>query len=135
MKKFTQESSLLRMMLGIGLIVTSIVILLMNIQVMTFGFFRIGSVDSAPILLVVLVFLIVWAVASGKKLPFILAGVDILFIIVSVLIGTRFVFKQMNAFTLIVIIGMFAVGAGLLLSLLIHGKKDPDKDKEKEKKE
>ena len=134
MKKISQESSILRMVLGIGLIVASIVILLMNIQVISFSFFRIGSVDSAPILLVVLVFLIVWAVASGKKLPFILAGADIVLIIVSVLIGTHFVFKQMNAFTLIVIIGMFAVGVGLLLSLLFSGKKDKEK-KDKEKKE
>ena len=126
MKKNFQDSSLLRMILGVGLVVASIVILLMNIEVITFGFFRIGTVDSAPILLVVLVFLIIWAVVSGKKLPFILAGVDILLIIVSVLIGTRFVFKRMNAFTLIVIIGMFAVGVGLVLSTLIH----PNKDRE-----
>ena len=126
MKKNFQDSSLLRMILGVGLVVASIVILLMNIQVISFSFFRIGQVDSAPILLVVLVFLIIWAVASGKKLPFILAGVDILLIIVSVLIGTHFVFKQMNAFTLVVIIGMFAVGVGLVLSTLIH----PNKDRE-----
>ena len=127
MKKLSSEAAMLRMMLGIGLGVTSIVILLMNIQVTSFSFFRFGQVDSGPILLVVLVFLIVWAVIAGKKLPFILAGVDVLLIIISVLVGTRFVFKRMSVFTLIVIVGMFAVGVGLVLSAVIQKKAEKKK--------
>ena len=108
---------------GAAIAVLAVVILLMNIEVTTFGFFRIGPVSSAPILIITLVLLIIWAVISTKKIPWILAAVNILLIIISVLVGTTFRFRRMTAFTLVVIAAMLGIGIGLIILGSIRPKK------------
>lgn len=109
--------------IGVLLIVVSIVLLLMNIRVTTFRFFSIGNFNTAPVLIILLVILIIAGVLIPKKFPWVLVAVDIVLIIVSVLMGSVFQFQQMTAFTLIVMIGMFAVGWGLVLANIFYLKK------------
>ena len=124
MKKHNPETAWFKKIIGVALVVVSLVILLMNIRVTSFGFFRFGGrVNSAPILLVILIALIIWAVISGSKVPLILAGVDILLIIVSVLVGSVFTFTNMDAFTLIMILATSAVGVALYLVGVFQGGK------------
>lgn len=106
----------LQQLFGVVMAFAAIVILLLNIEVTDFGFYRIGNFSTAPVLIVIMVLLVVWGVATSKKLPWVLAVVDVLLIILSVLMGTRFYFRRMNALTLILIALMFAVGVGLILA-------------------
>ncbi len=108
--------------IGIAMMIAGLVILLMNIQVHSFGFFRIGKFSSAPVLIILFIFLLVWAIIRGKVFQWILVAADILCIIISVILGTEFYFNRMNAFTLLVMLGMFAVGVGLVLKNLSYMK-------------
>ena len=109
-------------LIGIAMMVAGLVILLMNIQVSSFGFFRIGNISSAPVLIILFIFLLIWAVMRGKAFHWVLVAADILCIIISVILGTSFYFNRMNVFTLLVMLGMFAVGAGLVLKNLSYMK-------------
>lgn len=124
MKKMEKESTnhFAEFIIGIAMMIAGIVILLMNIQVYSFGFFRIGNFSSAPVLIILFVFLLVWAIMRGKILQWILVAADIFCIIISVILGTNLHFSRMNAFTLLVMLGMFAVGAGLMLKNLSYMK-------------
>ena len=106
----------LQQLFGLAMAFVAVVILLLNIDVTNFAFYRIGRVSTAPVLIVVMVLLVIWGVASTKKLPWILAAADVLLIVLSVLMGPHFYFRQMNALTLIVIVLMFAVGVGLIIA-------------------
>jgi|GEM_PF-2048992 len=106
----------LQQLFGVAMAFAAVVILLLNIEVTDFGFYRIGNLSTAPVLIVIMVLLVIWGVATSKKLPWALAVVDVLLIILSVLMGTRFYFRRMNALTLILIALMFAVGVGLVLA-------------------
>lgn len=109
------ENHFAEFLIGIAMMIAGLVILLMNIQVYSFGFFRIGNVSSAPVLLISFIFFLVWAVVRGKTFQWILVAADVLCIIISVLLGTSFYFNRMNVFTLLIMLGLFAVGAGLVL--------------------
>lgn len=102
-------------MIGIAMAVAGIIILLMNIRVSSFGFYRIGNFSSAPVLVLLFIFFLIWAVIRGKLLQWILVAADILCIIISVILGTNFYFNRINAFTLLVMLGLFAIGTGLIL--------------------
>lgn len=106
----------LQQLFGLVMAFVAIVILLLNIDVTNFGFYRIGQISNAPVLIVVMVMLVIWGIASSKKLPWILAAADVVLIVLSVLMGTRFYFRRMSALTLIVIALMFAIGAGLIIA-------------------
>ncbi len=122
-KKNTENP--LQQLFGLAMAFVAVVILLLNIDVTNFGFYRIGQISTAPVLIVVMVMLVIWGVASAKKLPWILAAGDVLLIVLSVLMGTRFYFKRMSALTLIVIALMFAIGVGLIIAG--RGGKNDDK--------
>ena len=122
-KKNTENP--LQQLFGLAMAFVAVVILLLNIDVTNFGFYRIGQISTAPVLIVVMVMLVIWGVASDKKLPWILAAGDVLLIVLSVLMGTRFYFKRMSALTLIVIALMFAIGVGLIIAG--RGGKNDDK--------
>ena len=114
----------IRKWFGAAIAVLAVAILLMNIEVTSFGFFRIGPLNSAPILIITLVLFIIWAVISSKRFPWIMVAVNILLILVSVLLGTHFVLRRMTAFTLVVIFGMLGIG----IALYILGCTRPRKD-------
>ena len=102
-------------LVGVGMMIAGVVILLMNIHVSSFGFLRFGRISSAPILVIVFLFLMVWAVIRGKTFQWILVGADILCIIISVLLGTEFYFARMTVFTLLLMLALLAVGLGLMI--------------------
>ncbi len=110
------DANPLQQLFGIAMAFAAVIILLLNIEVTDFGFYRIGNFSTAPVLIVIMVFLVIWGVATSKKLPWALAVVDVLLIILSVLMGTRFYFRRMNALTLVLVALMFAVGVGLFIA-------------------
>lgn len=108
---------------GIILTVFGIFLLLSNINVSSLSFCRVGGINSAPILIILLIISIVVSIVSDKKFWWVLVFADIVLIIVSVILGTRFSFKYMSAFDLVLMIGVFAVGLGLVLKGLIGSNK------------
>ena len=110
------NNNMLRFLAGVALTVVGMALMLMNIDVMSFGFYRISGVDTAVILLVALGIFIIWGVVSDSRIPWFLLVVDLFLIVLSVLLGTRFVFKRMNILTLIAIVAMIAVGLGLIIA-------------------
>jgi len=112
-KKF--EPSLLGLLLGLALMAGSIYFLLNSITVSSIHFYRFGQFSSGPILIFLFVIFLVWAIAKGGKLPWFLVFLDILCLIGSAIMGTRLYLKQMNLFTLLLMVAMFAVGLGLFL--------------------
>ena len=114
----------IRKWFGAAIAVLAVTILLMNIEVSSFGFFRIGPLNSAPILVITLVLFLIWAVISSKKLPWILVAVNILLILVSVLLGTHFILRRMTAFTLVVIVAMLGIGIGLYILGCVSPRKE-----------
>lgn len=102
------------MLIGVALVLVGIIILLLNIEVVDFGFYRFGRVNTAVILLILLIALVVWVfIAKKKMLPLVCILVDLLLMVISVIAGTRFVFRQMNAFVVVLIIVMIGAGIGL----------------------
>ena len=119
---------LLGLISGIILTIVGIVIMLTNIDVVSFGFYRIGRIDTAVVLLIILAAIIVWTVVAKKKLiPVIFIVVDILLMLVSVILGTRFHFRTTNALTVILIVGLIAVGIGIFLVNFFGLRKDSHK--------
>ena len=114
MKK--DNNNLLRFLAGVALVVVGMGLLLMNIEVRSFSFYRISGVDTALVLLVILALCVIWGVLRDSRLPWILVVVTLVLIVLSVMMGTRFVFKRMNAITLIAIVAMIAVGIGLIIA-------------------
>ena len=110
-----ENHSFAEFVVGVCMIVAAIVILLMNIHVNSFGFYRFGRVSSAPVLIIAFVLLMVWAVVRGRLLQWILVAADVLAIIVSVILGTQLYFSRMSVFTLLVMLALLAVGIGLAL--------------------
>ena len=113
MKK--DNNNLLKFIAGAALTVVGMALMLMNIDVRTFAFYRVSGVDTAAILLVLLAVFIIWGVLRDSRIPWILVVVDLFLIVISVLLGTRFVFKRMNVITVIAIIAMIAVGLALMI--------------------
>ncbi|MBE6989399.1 MAG: hypothetical protein E7426_01465 [Ruminococcaceae bacterium] len=114
--KNKSDSNPLQQLFGLVMAFVAVVILLLNIDVTSFGFYHIGRVSTAPVLIVALVLLVIWAVVSSSKLAWGLAAADVLMIVISVLMGTRFYLRHMSALTLIVIVLMFAIGVGLIIA-------------------
>lgn len=112
------STSFMEFLIGIGMMIAGLVILLMNIHVVSFGFLMFGTVSSAPILLIIFIFLMIWAVVKGGTLPWILVVADVVCIIISVILGTRLYFDRMSVFTLILMLGLFAAGVGLVIKNL-----------------
>lgn len=110
-------------LLGLVLFGLGIFLLLDSIQISSLSFYRIGTVSTAPILLILLIIFIVVAVASKSNWTWLLVVLDIILIIVSVIFGTSFYFKHMSALNLVLMIGVFSVGIGLIIKSLF-GMKD-----------
>lgn len=111
-------SSVSEFFIGIGMMIAGLTILLMKIHVLSFGFLSFGPISSAPVLLIIFIFLIIWAINRGETLQWILVLADVLCIIISVILGTRLYFERMSVFTLILMLGLFAAGVGLVLKNL-----------------
>lgn len=105
--------------IGILLFSTGTVMLLSHIGVGGLHFSMWGNVNSAPVLVIALGLLVVIAILLQRAWPWILVLADITAIIVSVILGTQFYFKNMNALTLVVMVVIYAAGIGCLLAAVI----------------
>lgn len=115
---------LMSFILGIALTFLGVFLLLSNIHVSSLSFYRLGNVNSDPILIILLIVFIITAIASDKKVCWVLVFVNIVLIILSVILGTRFTFAYMSALDLVLMICVFAVGLGLVLRDLVHNNKE-----------
>lgn len=115
---------LMSFILGIALTILGVFLLLSNIHVSSLSFYSLGNLNSAPILIILLIVFIITAVASDKNVCWILVFVDIVLILLSVILGTRFTFAYMSALDLVSIICVFAVGLGLVLRGLVNKNKE-----------
>lgn len=117
---------LLYFLLGIVLMVVGGVFLLSNVEIGGYGFYHIGTVNTGAVLIVLFVVFVIAAVVSAKGVFGILAGLDLVMLFVSVLMGTQFRLNRMSAFELVLLVGLFGVGAGFVLHgvLGMYDKKD-----------
>jgi hypothetical protein len=120
-------SSVKRFFIGIILMIAGFYLLLSNIKVSTFGFYTFGGVNSAPILLILLFVLIVISVIHSRWYTWGLVGLNVLAIIGSVIMGTRFVFKTVTMLELIAMLGCLAIGLGFFISSLFGLNKEDKK--------
>lgn len=100
---------------GIILMILGGIITLSNITVSSIGFYRVGRINSGVILILLLVVLIIAAIVFSKAWIWTIAFLDIIGIVISVVLGTRFRFAHITMLEMILMFGMFAVGAGLFL--------------------
>lgn len=105
--------------LGVVMMLTGAFLLLRNMSVTNFGFFRFGRISTSGILILLLIGFVVAGVATRKEIFVALSVLDVLLMFVSVIAGTRFVLRHMSALGFLSIIGLFAVGLGLVLSGLL----------------
>lgn len=125
MEKKKNEPSLFCLLFGLALTAAGIILLLSHIVVSSFGFYHFGRISSGPVLVILFVFLLIWALVKGKKLPWIFVFADILCIIGAVILGTDFYLQRMSLFTLLLMLGMLAVGVAMIIrNLGIGGSKE-----------
>lgn len=110
--------SLLNFLLGIIMCGLGVYLLLDNITVSSLNFYRLGSVNTAPVLIILLILFVVIAVVKSEWWSYLLIFIDFIGIIISVIMGTSFHLKPMSAFTLILMVVVFAVGLGLIIKSL-----------------
>lgn len=108
---------------GVVLFFMGIWMLLSNIRVNDIHFYAIHGVNTAPILIGLFVVLIVLAIVNSKEWMWGLVLLDVIAMIVSVILGTRFSFTRMSALDLLLMLGALAVGIGLMIKGLIDAKK------------
>lgn len=113
----------LQFLLGIVLFLLGIYLLLSNIQVGSIGFYYFGRLNTGAILIVLFVILVICAIVRTNILTVGLAALDLIGIVVSVIMGTRFYFRSMSAFDLVLMTGIFAVGLGLVAKSLLGVRK------------
>ena len=117
-------NKILGFFLGIAMCFIGIWLLLSNINVDNISFYKLGNVNTAPILIIALIIFIVVAVVKSEWYTWTLVGLDIVMIIISVIMGTHFSLKHMSALQLILMVLLFAVGLGLIIrGLFVKDKK------------
>lgn len=109
---------------GVVLFLVSVWMLLSNIRVNDIHFFSVYGVNSAPILIVLFVVLVVLAVVNGKEWLWTLVILDVIAMIISVILGTRFSLARMSALDLLLILGTLAIGLGLMIKGMIDVRKE-----------
>lgn len=100
---------------GVVLFFVGIWMLLSNIRVYYIQFYTFHGVNTASILIILFVVLIVLAIVKTNKMLWMLVLLDVIAMIVSVILGTRFSFARMSALDLLLMLGTLAVGIGLMI--------------------
>ena len=100
---------------GAILFFVGIWMLLSNIRVTDIRFLYLSGVNTAPILIVLFVVLIVLAIVNSNKWLWGLVVLDVITMIVSVILGTRFSFARMSVLDLLLMLGTLAVVIGLMI--------------------
>ena len=114
----SSENDLLYFFLGIVLLGAGLFMLSKRVMVHSSWYiWRIGSLDlSSGTVTIPLIIGIIWYFANSKSIfPKIIITLSVIFIVLSIIMSVRINFVTTSLFDYILIIGMAAAGAGLLL--------------------
>lgn len=125
-KKESGENDLLYFFLGVVLLGAGLFMLSKRVMVHSSWYiWRIGSFDlSSGTVTIPLIIGIIWYFANSKSVfPKIIITLSVIFIVLSIIMSVRINFVTTSLFDYILIIGMAAAGAGLLLRTTFRKKK------------
>jgi len=125
-KKESGENDLLYFFLGVVLLGAGLFMLSKRVMVHSSWYiWRIGSFDlSSGTVTIPLIIGIIWYFANSKSVfPKIIITLSVIFIVLSIIMSVRINFVTTSLFDYILIIGMAAAGAGLLLRTTFKKKK------------
>ena len=108
---------------GVVLFFVGVWMLLSNIRVSDIHFWALYGVNTAPILIVLFFVLVVLAVVNAKPWLWKLVTLDVIAMIISVILGTRFSLARLSALDLLLMLGTIAVGIGLMVKGMIDARK------------
>ena len=117
-KKESGENDLLYFFLGVVLLGAGLFMLSKRVMVHSSWYiWRIGSFDlSSGTVTIPLIIGIIWYFANSKSVfPKIIITLSVIFIVLSIIMSVRINFVTTSLFDYVLIIGMAAAGAGLLL--------------------
>ena len=124
-KKESGENDLLYFFLGVVLLGAGLFMLSKRVMVHSSWYiWRIGSFDlSSGTVTIPLIIGIIWYFANSKSVfPKIIITLSVIFIVLSIIMSVRINFVTTSLFDYILIIGMAAAGAGLLLKTMFKKK-------------
>ena len=104
---------------GVLLCFIAAVMPLSSMRVTNFAFYRFGSVSTGGVFLVLFVLALIWVIVRATTPSFIAMALVVIGAFVSLLLGTRFYFVHISALSLILMVGLAAVGAGLIVKSLL----------------
>lgn len=107
---------------GIVCLLTGIVALLMNVSISSWGFYRFGHISTGGILLVILLLSIIYTVIKRNKIGIVLIACSATLMILSLILGVHMYIRHMSVFSMILIIGLMAVGIGLIAKYFLGSK-------------
>ena len=120
------RNDLLHFFIGICLLAVGLFMLSKRVVVHSSWYvWRIGSFDlSSGTVTIPLIIGIIWYFFNNKSIiPKVIITISAIFIVVSIIMSVRITFMSTSLFDYILIFGMAAAGAGLLLKTLIKKKK------------
>lgn len=121
---------LFNFLIGLVLCGFGVFLLLSNISVDSISFYSYNGISTAPMLIILLIVIIICTVVKNEWYCYLLLFLDVIAMIVSVILGTRFRLRSMSAFDLVIMIVVFSVGLGLVIKSLI-GLNNSDKKGDK----
>ncbi len=104
---------------GVLLCFIAAVMLLSSLRVSNFSFYRFGSVSTGGVFLVLFVLALIWVIVRASTPSFVAMALVIVGAFVSLLLGTKFYFVRLSALSLVLMVGLAAVGAGLIVKSLL----------------
>ena len=103
---------------GVLLCFIAAVMLLSSMRVTNFAFYRFGHISTGGVFLVLFVLALAWIIVRADTPSFIAMGLVVVGAFVSLLLGTRFYFVHLSALSMVAMVGLAAVGAGLMVKSL-----------------
>ncbi len=102
---------------GIVLVLIGLYLLLSNVRVTSFAFYRFGmqSVNTGAILIILLIASVVFMVVRPNRLSKGIVIALLILLLLSVILGIRIRLAYMSVLDLFLILGTIAVGIGLIL--------------------
>lgn len=100
--------------------IIGIVTFLMNVTISSWSFYRFGKINTGGILIVLLILAIIYLVAKRNKTGIILIASVLGLILLSLIMGIHMHINYMSAFNMILIVGLIAVGIGLIIKSFLQ---------------
>lgn len=104
---------------GVLLCFISAVMLLSSMRVTNFSFYCFGHVSTGGVFLVLFVLALIWVIVRASVPSFIAMALVVIGAFVSLLLGTQFRFVHVSALSMVLMVGLAAVGAGLIVKSLL----------------